>query len=69
MVITEVKIVMIITIMILTMAILIINIRILIMEICIFVIAMCNALSIKSQTTPKLSSQIIFESLSYSLSV
>ena len=56
-------------IMIITMAILIINIRILIMVICIFVIEIYNTLSVKPQTTPKLSSQIISEDLSCSLSV
>ena len=58
-----------IIIRIITMAILIINIRILIKVIYIFVITMCNALSMKPQTTPNLSSQIICESLSCSLSV
>ena len=56
-------------IMIITMAILIINIRILIMVICIFVIEIYNTLSVKPQTTPKLSSQIISEDLPCSLSV
>ena len=69
MVITVIKIVMIRIIMIITMAILIINIRILIMVICIFVIEIYNTLSVKPQTTPKLSSQIISEDLSCSLSV
>ena len=58
-----------IIIRIITMAILIINIRILIKVIYIFVITMCNALSMKPQTTPNLSSQIICESLSCCLSV